>query len=79
MGTTKGGAATAPGTAGGALSWLDMVPAEFDGRGVTRAERRIIAEAPDTLFPRLLPAPAPVAAVQPAQLPGQDDLFGGAL
>lgn len=61
------------------LSWLDMYPAEFDAAKATPAHRKIIREAQDTLFPRLLPEPVRKPARTEGQLPGQDDLFGGTL
>jgi hypothetical protein len=62
------------------LTWAEMHPAEFDATLATAAERRLIREAPDTLFPRLMPEPRrPAAAPGTAELAGQDDLFGGAL
>lgn len=61
------------------VSWADMHPAEFDGMLASAKERRFIKSAPDTLFPRLMPEPRPAAPVVPAELPGQDDLFGGQL
>jgi hypothetical protein len=57
--------------------WLDMIPAEFDKTGISSKERKLIAEAPGTLFPRLLPDTGRKNAGQPdEQLPGQDALFG---
>ena len=58
------------------LSWLDMIPAEFDASAASRKERKFIAEAPATLFPRLLPESSRKAQTAPAQLDGQDALFG---
>lgn len=57
-------------------SWLDLTPAEFDATGITRHERKLIAEAPGTLFPRLLPAADRKASAPAGQLPGQESLFG---
>jgi hypothetical protein len=58
-------------------SWLEMIPAEFDKTGITSKQRKLIAEAPGTLFPRLLPAAERKAAAAPAgQIDGQDSLFG---
>lgn len=62
------------------LSWADMHPAEFDGSKATRKQRQFIAEASDTLFPRLMPEHQRRAAkAERQELPGQDDLFGGQL
>jgi hypothetical protein len=60
----------------GQPSWLDLTPAEFDATGVSRHERKLIAEAPGTLFPRLLPVAERKPAAAAEQLPGQDALFG---
>lgn len=58
------------------LSWSEMHPAEFDGSKAPRRERKFIAEAPDTLFPRLMPEPKPAPRTTTAELPGQAGLFG---
>lgn len=57
-------------------SWLEMIPAEFDKTGISGRQRKLIAEAPGTLFPRLLPEPDRKPAAAAEQLPGQGSLFG---
>lgn len=57
-------------------SWLDMIAAEFDATGVSRKERKLIAEAPGTLFPRLLPTAERKTSAAAKQIDGQADLFG---
>ena len=52
-----------------------MIPAEFDKTGVSGRQRKLIAEAPGTLFPAAARA-GPQAAAAAEQLPGQGSLFG---
>ena len=58
-------------------AWDEMSRVEFDPAGLTKKQRDVVATAPGTLFPRLLPDPAPKPAKPaPPQLDGQADLFG---
>jgi hypothetical protein len=57
-------------------AWGEMSPIEFDQTAAPgRKARQFVAEAPGTLFPRLLPEPKASTAPQTAQLPGQESLF----
>ena len=42
-------------------SWLEMIPAEFDKTGISGRQRKLIAEAPGTLFPPLAARAGPQA------------------
>lgn len=61
-------------------AWSELHPIEFDSRLGTAKQRRVVREAPNTLFPRYLPdlevAHEPADGPKPAELPGQGTLAG---
>lgn len=61
-------------------TWDELHPIEFDSTLGTAAQRRFVREAPNTLFPRLLPdvEPKPGKHAKPElQSDGQGALFAG--
>jgi hypothetical protein len=58
------------------MNWTEMKPIEFDqAKAPTRKAREFVAQAPETLFPRLLPAAkqSPATAADPC---GTADMLG---
>lgn len=58
-------------------TWTEMTPAEFDAHLTAgRKARQVIATAPGTLFPRLMPEPSPrKPAAGRDPMPGEVPLF----